>query len=56
MNHEFQNGRALRNTTVQEGNPVYTFSEWTIYNDTGEEGTIRQPQMAPDDFNPGIRN
>lgn len=55
-NHEFQNGRAVRNTTIQEGNPVYTFSEWTIYNDTGEEGTIRQPQMAPDDFNPGIWN
>jgi len=26
-NHEFRNGRALRNSTVNEGNPVYTFSE-----------------------------
>lgn len=55
-NHEFQNGRAVRNTTVQEGNPSYTFNEWTIYNDSGESGTMRQAQIAPDDFTPGFRN
>ncbi len=55
-NHEFQNGRALRNSTIFEGNPVYTFNEWTIFNDTGDSGTIQQSQNAPDDFTPGIRN
>ena len=55
-NHDFQNGRALRNSTVLEGNPVYTFNEWTIYNDKGEATTIKQPKIAPDDFTPGIRN
>jgi hypothetical protein len=55
-NHEFQNGRALRNTTVLEGNSVYTFAEWTIYNNTGNAGTIDQPQRAPGDFTPGVRD
>jgi hypothetical protein len=54
-NHEFEDGRALRNGNVTQANPIYTFSEWTIYNDTGEAGTVVQPQNAPDDFNPGIR-
>lgn len=54
-NHEFEDGRAVRNPNVQEANPVYTFSEWTIYNDTGGSGTINQPQNAPEDFSPGIR-
>lgn len=54
-NHEFEDGRALRNFTIQRGNPVFTFSEWTVYNDTGAEGTINQPQMAPQDFSPGTR-
>ena len=55
-NHDFQNGRALRNSVILEGNPVYTFNEWTIYNDTGDASTIKQPKIAPDDFTPGIRN
>lgn len=55
-NHEFQNGRALRKSIVFVGNPIYTFNEWTIYNDTGDSGTINQSQNAPDDFTPGIRN
>ena len=54
--HDFQNGRAFRNSAVLEGNPVYTLTEWTIYNDTGDSGTIQQPQIAPEDFTPGIRN
>jgi hypothetical protein len=53
--HEFEDGRAIRNGNILEGNPNYTSSEWTIYNDTGEEGTINRPQNAPDDFNPGTR-
>ena len=55
-NHEFEDGRAVRNDEVVEGNPVYTFSEWTIYNDTGAEETIQEPKNAPEDFTPRIRN
>ncbi|MET2986390.1 DUF5689 domain-containing protein [Aureibaculum conchae] len=54
-NHEFEDGRALRNASVMQGNPVYTFSEWQIWNDTGNGGTTKLPQNAPDDFTPGIR-
>ncbi len=55
-NHEFEDGRAVRNTFVQRGNTGYTFSEWTLYNDTGSAGTINQPQNAPQDFSPGVRD
>lgn len=54
-NHEFEDGRAARHLDVIKGNPVYTFSEWVLYNDTGEAGTIKQPQNAPNDFTPGNR-
>ena len=54
-NHEFEDGRAVRNMNVLEANPVYTFSEWTLFNDTGNSGTINQPQHAPEDFSPGQR-
>jgi hypothetical protein len=54
--HEFEDGRALRKTAVNKGNSVYTFSEWTIYNDTGAAGTFNEPQNAPQDFTPGTRN
>ncbi|MEM9144485.1 MAG: DUF5689 domain-containing protein [Bacteroidota bacterium] len=53
--HEFEDGRAVRNLGIIQGNPLFTFSEWTIYNDTGASGTLQLPQNAPDDFNPGIR-
>ena len=52
-NHEFEDGRAVRNFDVIKGNPIYIFSEWTIYNDTGGAGTINQPQDAPEAFSPG---
>lgn len=55
-NHEFEDGRAIRNSDVTEGNSTYTFSEWTIYNDSGDSDTINQPQNAPVDFTPGERN
>lgn len=55
-NHEFEDGRAVRNNTVFFGNPSYDFNEWTIYNDTGAEGTIDQIQNAPEDFRPGQRD
>lgn len=53
--HEFEDGRAIRNSDIMGGNAVYTFNEWTIYNDSGENGTINLPQNAPEDFTPGIR-
>ena len=55
-NHEFEDGRALRNLNITQGNPNYTFLEWTIFNDTGEAGTTKQPQNAPEDFSPGVRD
>ena len=54
-NHEFEDGRALRNISVTQGNPVYTFSEWQLWNDTGDAGTTNAPQNAPEDFTPGVR-
>ncbi|QLG45569.1 DUF5689 domain-containing protein [Costertonia aggregata] len=54
--HEFEDGRAVRNVDIVEANALYTFGEWTIFNDTGGSGTINDPQNAPDDFTPGTRN
>lgn len=54
--HEFEDGRAVRNPDVLQANSTFTFSEWTIYNDTGGSGTTNLPQIAPDDFTPGVRN
>ncbi|MFS4415869.1 DUF5689 domain-containing protein [Maribacter sp. 2307ULW6-5] len=53
--HEFEDGRALRNSGVVQGNTVFNALEWTIYNDSGGNGTINAPQNAPDDFSPGSR-
>lgn len=53
-NHEFEDGRAYRKTGVRLANPVFTFQEWVVYNDTGASGTINQPQNAPQDFTPGM--
>ncbi len=54
-NHEFEDGRAVRRIEISEGNPIYTFAEWILFNDTGSNGTTNLPQMAPDDFSPGVR-
>ncbi len=54
-NHEFEDGRALRNASIVEGNPGYTFIEWQIWNDTGGAGTTNVPQDATEAFNPGVR-
>ncbi|NAY91905.1 lamin tail domain-containing protein [Muricauda sp. JGD-17] len=54
-NHEFEDGRAVRKSEIMEGNPNYTFEEWSIFNDTGDAGTIKMPQNAPEDFTPGQR-
>ncbi|WP_158974719.1 DUF5689 domain-containing protein [Cellulophaga sp. L1A9] len=53
--HEFEDGKALRNQEITRGNPVFVFLEWDVYNDTGDSGTINMPQNAPEDFTPGIR-
>ncbi|WP_299321511.1 DUF5689 domain-containing protein [uncultured Maribacter sp.] len=53
--HEFEDGRAIRKLEVITGSSVFNFNEWSIYNDTGDEGTINQPQNAPLDFSPGVR-
>lgn len=55
-NHEFEDGRAVRNPDISQGNPSYTFSEWTIFNDSGDAGTVNEPQIAPQDFTPGRHN
>ena len=54
-NHEFEDGRAVRIADIVEGNSTFIFSEWTIFNDTGDAGTINLPQNAPGDFTPGQR-
>jgi len=54
-NHEFEDGRVVRAIDVVKANSIYTASEWSIYNDTGDVGTINQPQNAPLDFTPGVR-
>lgn len=54
-NHEFEDGKAVRNMDVFSANATYTFSEWLIFNDTGDAGTTNLPQSAPEDFNPGVR-
>ena len=54
-NHEFEDGRALRSISVTQGNPIYTFSEWQIWNDSGNAGTTNLPQDAPGVFTPGVR-
>ena len=54
-NHEFEDGGAFRKEGIQKGNPEYTFEEWVIYNDSGMEGTILQPLIAPEDFGPKER-
>lgn len=51
--HEFEDGGALRRREIILANPVFDPSQWVIYNDSGGNGTIRQPRSAPEDFSPG---
>ncbi|MEH6680744.1 MAG: DUF5689 domain-containing protein [Sediminicola sp.] len=55
-NHEFEDGRAVRKSHIISANPIYTFEEWEIYNDTGDAGTTDLPRNAPMDFTPGQRD
>ena len=54
--HEFEDGRALRKPEIIRSNSEFLASEWVIYNDTGAEGTIPDPQYAPEDFSPCIKD
>ena len=54
-NHEFEDGRALRKAEINKGNVTYTFNEWLLWNDTGNAGTIKEPQDAPGSYTPGVR-
>ncbi|APQ17109.1 DUF5689 domain-containing protein [Maribacter hydrothermalis] len=54
-NHEFEDGKAVRKLEITFANSSFTASEWIIYNDTGEMGTINFPQNAPNDYSPGLR-
>ncbi|AYN69494.1 lamin tail domain-containing protein [Euzebyella marina] len=54
--HEFEDGRAVRLPEVLRANSNFNAAEWQIFNDTGDSGTINQPQIAPSDFSPGIRD
>ncbi|MBT8235423.1 MAG: lamin tail domain-containing protein [Bacteroidia bacterium] len=54
--HEFEDGKAVRNPDIHSPNAVFFSNEWTIFNDSGPPGTIQIPQQAPADFNPGVRN
>lgn len=54
-NHEFEDGRALRNSDINVASAVYLFEQWQIWNDTGAAGTINAPQDAPGAFSPGLR-
>lgn len=55
-NHEFEDGRAVRNVKITEANATYAFGEWRIFNDTGAEETLKEPKNAPEDFTPTMRN
>ncbi len=54
--HEFEDGKAVRIPDIHSPNAVFLSNEWTIFNDSGPPGTIQNPQEAPADFNPGVRN
>ncbi len=54
-NHEFEDGRAYRKSSVTTGNATYTFAEWDVWNDSGNAGTTNAPQNAPGNFTPGVR-
>ena len=53
--HEFEDGKAVRKLSVTQSNPVWTSTEWDVWNDTGANGTTNDPQDAPANFTPGIR-
>ncbi|TVZ15866.1 DUF5689 domain-containing protein [Maribacter sp. MAR_2009_72] len=53
--HEFEDGRALRKPEINIANAQFNPQEWIIINDSGGSGTLNDPQIAPEDFTPGVR-
>lgn len=51
--HEFEDGRAIRKKEVVRASSVFDSAQWIIFNDSGGNGTVEQPQKAPQDFSPG---
>ena len=52
--HEFEDGRAERDSAVTMPSDTFLASEWNIWNDSGGNGTTNSPQNAPADFDPGL--
>jgi len=56
---EYEDGRAERIASVTSGNPVWDESEWNVWADsdavnaTSCTNHVVDPQVAPDDFDPG---
>lgn len=54
--HEFEDGIALRRSSVLTANPMFNPEEWQISNDSGGNGTENRPCIAPQDYTPGRHN
>ena len=56
-NWEYLDGKAERNLTILEPNPVFTISEWAVYSDAKNNLINYQntPKNAPNDFTPNYR-
>jgi hypothetical protein len=56
-NWEYEDGRAARNISISEPNPIFTVSEWTIYSAVSNNliTNPNSPQNAPAGFNPRVR-
>lgn len=52
--HEFEDGKAERLASVYISDPIYNPLQWRVYNDSGGQGTVKDPQRAPEDFSPGV--
>ena len=52
-NHDFEDGKALRKSSIVKASSTYDPSQWLLYNKRGAEGTIPQSLIAPSDYSPG---
>jgi len=52
-NHDFEDGKALRKSSIVKSSSTYDPSQWLLYNKRGAEGTIHQSLIAPSDYSPG---
>ncbi|NJB36880.1 DUF5689 domain-containing protein [Croceivirga sp. JEA036] len=55
-NHEFEDGKAIRNSNIIKANPIFSPEEWQVFNDSGSPDTVNSPQNAPEDFSPSQRD